>query len=240
MLSPRRYPLMLHPRLNTHRADLRGWLLPGMTALVVAFAALCSGVAMAQENPDVTLQGVSRSFIEANGLNTAAHPMVIGGLPVASTSLRGFDSNDPKGPQLPRSGFDIVNDGTTGTVLLRGLRASGGSCAGLNDDAFFLIHVAGRPGDADGDGRYSANGGACGTRRGNSPANPFPFDGQSLSDLSLLASTELVQLKIYRTCAQVNDASAVPDLQFSLTNGPANKTSVLQNDFDALTPGVNH
>src|SRR5258705_8859530 len=114
----------------------------GAGVLAAALAVTCmTGLAFAQENPDPSLQGVLRSQIEANGLPSAL-----------VTSNRGVNQNNA--PQIPRSGFDLINNGTTGTVLLRGVRLfpNPADCNALQDDAFFLVTVAGRPGDADGDG----------------------------------------------------------------------------------------
>src|SRR5689334_20134644 len=127
---------LLHTALRACRTLTR----PAGTLAFIA--ALCTAApVLAQENPDPTLQGVSRSQIQANGLKSTI-----------TTSARGVNQNGAT--QIPRSGFDIVNDGTTGTVLLRGVRLfpNPAACNALTDDAVFLVTVAGRPGDADGDG----------------------------------------------------------------------------------------
>src|SRR5262249_9472973 len=140
---------MLHLNKITHRTLRGAWLLPGMMALALGLAALCSTAAFAQDVTDPALNGVSRSFIETNGYPAAV-----------TLSARGV--NHLGQAQIPLSGFDIVNDGVAGELLLPGVRKlPGGPCNGLSDDAYFLIHVAGRPGDADGDGAFNNNVGLC-------------------------------------------------------------------------------
>jgi uncharacterized repeat protein (TIGR01451 family) len=183
----------------------------------LAFATLCTaGAVGAQENPDPSLQGVTRSQIEANGLPSSL-----------TTSARGL--NQQGAIQIPRSGFDLVNNGTTGTVLLRGVRLfpNPASCASLQDDAFFLVTVAGRPGDADGDGGYSTNSGPCASRRNNNPANPKIIDGSGAADAGLLTFGENLRIRLDRNC----DGKA--DLVFSLTNDPftASKLRIESDDF---------
>jgi len=208
---------------------------------VLALVLACGFVtaARAQENPDITLQGVSRSFIQANG-----HPA--NGVTVASLNfnLPGVSArgSDQVGAQLPRSGFDLVSNGTEGVVYLPGLRTlPNGTCNNLTDAAYFLVHVAGRPGDADGDGVFNLSGqggiNTCGSRRGNIPSNPFPFDGNP-GDKSLLSQGENVRIKIFRNCSyKAFGAGAQPDLEFSLTDIGSQPTQ-LQADFDnILDPG---
>src|SRR5689334_5995587 len=190
---------------------------PGAGLLVALFATIClSGPASAQENPDPSLQGVSRSAIQATGLPSAL-----------VTSARGVNQNGAL--QIPRSGFDIINNGTTGTVLLRGVRLfpNPAACNTLQDDAFFLVTVAGRPGDADGDGAFSTNSGLCASRRNNNPANPKIIDGISGTDQGMLTFGENLRLRLDRNC----DGKA--DLVFSLTNDPSSPTQfrVESDDF---------
>src|SRR5689334_14973705 len=190
---------------------------PGAGLLVALFATIClSGPASAQENPDPSLQGVSRSAIQATGLPSAL-----------VTSARGVNQNGAL--QIPRSGFDIINNGTTGTVLLRGVRLfpNPAACNTLQDDAFFLVTVAGRPGDADGDGAFSTNSGLCASRRNNNPANPKIIDGNSVNDQGLFTFGENLRLRLDRNC----DGKA--DLVFSLTNDPSSPTQfrVESDDF---------
>src|SRR5689334_11038578 len=104
---------MLHMKTTPHRVHRGTWILPGMMAFALGLFTLCTTAALAQENPDVTLQSISRSFIEANGLPT--NGMIIGGNPITGVSARGLDSQGL--PQLARSGFDIVDNGQTGVVL---------------------------------------------------------------------------------------------------------------------------
>ena len=181
-----------------------------------AFAlVLCSKPAHAQENPDPSLGGVTRSFIEANGL-------------AATTTTSGRGVNQNGAPQIPRSGFDLINDGQTGVVLLRGVRKlPNGSCDGLTDDAYFLIHVAGRPGDADGNGVFNTNSDPCATRRGNNPANPRIIDG-SAGDVGMLTFGENIRLRLDRNC------DGDPDIVFSLSNDPSQAT-FLRVESDQLT-----
>src|SRR5262245_49184799 len=79
MASPRypkndsigRYPQM-HPLKLTRRIGIRTGLRScGAIVTGLALSLLCSGTATAQENPDPSLNGVSRSFIEANGQGLA-------------------------------------------------------------------------------------------------------------------------------------------------------------------------
>jgi uncharacterized repeat protein (TIGR01451 family) len=198
---------------TARRAGLHGLgtLVAGLT-----LALFCSSAAAVAENPDPSLQGVSRSFIEANGITANA-----------VLTLRGF--NQENAPQIPRSGFDIINDGTLGVALLRGVRQlPNGPCEGLTDDAFFLVHVAGRPGDADGDGSFNGNSGICGSRRSNNPANPKIIDGNA-GDVGVLAFGENLRLRLDRNC----DGNA--DLVFSLTNGDPTTQSRLRVELDDFT-----
>ena len=192
------------------RSALRALARPGAGLLAALVAATClSGPVLAQENPDPTLQGVSRSQIQANGLPSSL-----------VTSGRGVNQNGA--PQIPRSGFDIINDGTVGTVLLRGVRLFPNpvDCNALQDDAIFLVTVAGRPGDADGDGAYSTNSGLCASRRNNNPANPKIIDGISAADAGILTFGENLRVRLDRNC----DGKA--DLVFSLTNDPTQATQL--------------
>ena len=187
----------------------------GASFLGLALATLCTaGVVSAQENPDPSLLGVSRSQIEASGLTALG------------TSARGV--NQSGSVQIPRSGFDIVNDGTTGTVLLRGVRRlPNGTCDGLTNDAYFLVHVAGRPGDADGDGSFTGNSGSCATRRSGNPLERKIVDGAS-NDVGLLTFDESVKLSIDRDC------NGKADLTLRLSQAPGSPT-VLQIDSDDYT-----
>jgi uncharacterized repeat protein (TIGR01451 family) len=192
----------------------------GLLAAVLAVTCM-TGQAFAQENPDPSLQGVSRSQIQANGLPSAL-----------ITSARGV--NQVGAIQIPRSGFDIINNGTVGTVLLRGVRLfpNPADCNTLQDDAFFLVTVAGRPGDADGDGAFSRNTGLCAARRNNLPSpSPKINDGvnaNGIIDLGLLTFGENVRIRLDRNC----DGKA--DIVFSLSNDPATP-AVLRVESDDLT-----
>ena len=77
-----------------HHAQLLRGGLRSLAAFAIGCALVltCSGVARAQENPDPSLSGVSRSFIEANGLKATL-----------VTSARGVNQNGA--PQIPKRIF---------------------------------------------------------------------------------------------------------------------------------------
>jgi len=204
--------LTLISRTGVHER-LRGLV---TTVSVAALALFCTQAALAQENPDPSLGGVSRSFIQTNGR-------------AATLTLSARGLNQEGTPQIPKSGFDLINDGVAGTVLVRGVRAlPNGACDGLTDDAYFLIHVAGRPGDADGNGVFNTNSDPCATRRGNNPANPRIIDGSTVADVGILTFGENIRLRLDRDC----DGNA--DLVFSMSNDPA-VPAFLRVEQDGLT-----
>src|SRR5258705_2765748 len=162
-----RYPEMRHHIFNIRMMSAARIRSLAAVASVVALALFCTQAVQAAENPDPSLLGVSRSFIEANG-----RPAAI------TLSARGVNQNGAQ--QIPKSGFDLINDGVKGAVLLRGIRTvPNRTCDGLSDDAFFFVQVAGRPGDADGNGVFNTNTDPCATPRGNNPAKPRVIDGNT-------------------------------------------------------------